>query len=815
MDRFIPPRAAAERAAALAAIDSAELASPARGGAGDAAGFGPSDGGGDSALGAWVAAAASRAELPAGRRGGALGGPDGITTMMAWVSGSSPSVRLAHGAMLQRELLGLPVGGGPSGPSSSASASSSSSSSSASSSAAAVLREAFELPDIYGDGNASAAGGLAAATLDAEESAASAGSSRTISSAAATAAALARVSGRGAAGGAGGVAGAGGGAGSSGLGSPPRHPSQPHVMLLGRGDALGDGGLMDGAAGGGGGGGGSGAAGASGRVASENLDAAFAAAGGRPFARHGSGYGFGVAESGDVSALAGAGSAAASATAAARPRVLQMHASSPPGTPSRRGGGGGVGLSAGAAALANVRALALSPMRAGAMDDDDSYYPGGRGGGPESDGFPGKSGWGEGGRGSGGGGGGRRGGPGGGSAGRRHIGKVPYRVLDAPALADDFYLNLLDWSSQNVLVVGLASDVYMWNAYTAKVTKLCSVGLEDAVTSVAWTQKGGHVAIGTDKGTVQIWDATASKLVRTMGGHTARVGSLSWAAHTLATGGRDKTICIRDVRDPADLEARLTAHKQEVCGLRWSPDWSMLASGGNDNRLLLWSAAYMRGSAGPSSPPPSAAGGAATPPPHTTVPIMKFTQHTAAIKALAWSPHRSGLLASGGGTSDKCIRFFNTNTGVMEQVLDTGSQVCQLEWSPTLPELVSCHGYSTNSVTIWRYPTMSKVATLAGHTTRVLYMSMSPDGQSIVTGAGDETLRFWNVFPPAEDAETEAPSLLLPPSRSATFAAGRGVGGGGGGGGGSQQPRQQLPRTGSGSAGLFLSPSIAGGMDIR
>lgn len=24
---------------------------------------------------------------------------------------------------------------------------------------------------------------------------------------------------------------------------------------------------------------------------------------------------------------------------------------------------------------------------------------------------------------------------------------------------------------------------------------------------------------------------------------------------------------------------------------------------------------------------------------------------------------------------------------------------------------------------------------------------MSPDGQTIVTGAGDETLRFWNVFP--------------------------------------------------------------------
>ena len=24
--------------------------------------------------------------------------------------------------------------------------------------------------------------------------------------------------------------------------------------------------------------------------------------------------------------------------------------------------------------------------------------------------------------------------------------------------------------------------------------------------------------------------------------------------------------------------------------------------------------------------------------------------------------------------------------------------------------------------------------------------AMSPDGQTVVTGAGDETLRFWNVF---------------------------------------------------------------------
>lgn len=45
-----------------------------------------------------------------------------------------------------------------------------------------------------------------------------------------------------------------------------------------------------------------------------------------------------------------------------------------------------------------------------------------------------------------------------------------WQVLDAPALQDDFYLNLVDWSSQNVLAVGLGTCVYLWTASTSKVS---------------------------------------------------------------------------------------------------------------------------------------------------------------------------------------------------------------------------------------------------------------------------------------------------------------------------------------------------------
>lgn len=51
----------------------------------------------------------------------------------------------------------------------------------------------------------------------------------------------------------------------------------------------------------------------------------------------------------------------------------------------------------------------------------------------------------------------------------RKISKTPYKVLDAPALQDDYYLNLVDWSHSNVLSVALGPSVYLWSACTSKV----------------------------------------------------------------------------------------------------------------------------------------------------------------------------------------------------------------------------------------------------------------------------------------------------------------------------------------------------------
>ncbi|KAF7295227.1 WD-REPEATS-REGION domain-containing protein [Mycena indigotica] len=332
---------------------------------------------------------------------------------------------------------------------------------------------------------------------------------------------------------------------------------------------------------------------------------------------------------------------------------------------------------------------------------------------------------------------------------------TPYRVLDAPELAEDFYLNLVDWSSTNVLGVGLGSCVYLWTAHNAAVNRLCDLSdTNDSISSVSWVQKGSTLAVGTLSGRLHVYDANRITLLRTYTqAHTQRIGAIAWNAHVLSSGSRDRIIHHRDVRESATRPFKRSAgHRQEVCGLKWSGDGGVgaanLASGGNDNKVCIWD---LRGSKRSNS----ASRATTVPEPDDgDTPLWKFHEHTAAVKALAWDPHISGVLATGGGTQDKHIRFWNTISGAMLNELDTGSQVCNLIWSLTSHELVSTHGFSSttaqNQICIWKYPTLNMVASLTGHTNRVLYLAMSPDGETIVTGAGDETLRFWNAFPKRE-----------------------------------------------------------------
>ena len=63
--------------------------------------------------------------------------------------------------------------------------------------------------------------------------------------------------------------------------------------------------------------------------------------------------------------------------------------------------------------------------------------------------------------------------------------KTSERTLDAPDLVDDYYSNLLDWGSSNVLAIPLGNTVYLWDATDGATSELVTIDDQNGpVTSV-------------------------------------------------------------------------------------------------------------------------------------------------------------------------------------------------------------------------------------------------------------------------------------------------------------------------------------------
>lgn len=141
--------------------------------------------------------------------------------------------------------------------------------------------------------------------------------------------------------------------------------------------------------------------------------------------------------------------------------------------------------------------------------------------------------------------------------------------------------------------------------------------------------------------------------------------------------------------------------------------------------------------------------------------------HSAAVKAIAYAPWQSTLLATGGGSNDRQIHFHHTASGTTLAVINVYAQVTSLAWSLTRREVVATFGYAQPEhnvrIAVFSWPSCECVVSIPwerkpnGEIGRVLWAIPYPGGPN--DAASEKELKARGAAPerdnPGSNPDTE------------------------------------------------------------
>lgn len=300
--------------------------------------------------------------------------------------------------------------------------------------------------------------------------------------------------------------------------------------------------------------------------------------------------------------------------------------------------------------------------------------------------------------------------------------KEPYKILEAKGLRNDFYLSLLSWSSKDQIAMGIDKTITLFDVKKNVFDDLTRIDdYSEYVSAVAFTSDGSSVLFADNRGNLNKLNVVKYSRSSFNNHHKGRICSIAVSeSDIVATGSADKQIKLFDFRAKSHIDI-LSNHSQEICGLSWSKN-GLLASGGNDNKVCVWDNRL------------------------TKTPMMTIKKHKSAVKALTWSPIKTSVLVTGGGTQDRNLCLWEVNSGKELNCTFTNNQICNVFVDKMSKHIICCNGFSSNDIKVYDFNSLKCVASLEGHKERVIYMAVNPEGEKMVTGAGNESIHFWELY---------------------------------------------------------------------
>ncbi|HOW70238.1 MAG TPA: protein kinase [Phycisphaerae bacterium] len=324
------------------------------------------------------------------------------------------------------------------------------------------------------------------------------------------------------------------------------------------------------------------------------------------------------------------------------------------------------------------------------------------------------------------------------------VGSMKRRLRDVPPDLRDWGWDYLNAMADNSLQT--------WTGHVAEVRAL------------AVRPDGQRVASGDAEGWIRLWDPQSGTTVGMMHGHRGPVNSVEFSPDggRLASGGSDGTVCIWDP-SAGSSEISLDARAGAVVSVRFRSGGEGVAAGYADDKVRLWD----------------------IPSRGVTRTLPGFDGR---FDSLAFSP--DGRFLAGAGTGNRievwpieagaeartlarynfpvCASAFSLDSRLFAASQLNGSiqlwdvagwarlrtefrrlgltSPSPLAFSPDSKRLASV-GFQGRILTLWALPKGTSLRNFHGHDGVIRAAAFSPDGQWVVTGSADHTLKVWDGNP--------------------------------------------------------------------
>uniref|UniRef100_A0A8H8CGW4 Nephrocystin 3-like N-terminal domain-containing protein n=1 Tax=Psilocybe cubensis TaxID=181762 RepID=A0A8H8CGW4_PSICU len=369
------------------------------------------------------------------------------------------------------------------------------------------------------------------------------------------------------------------------------------------------------------------------------------------------------------------------------------------------------------------------------------------------------------------------------------------KALDGvPLIGPPGSVRSVAFSSDGQRIASIADQIILvWNANSAKhapqTGSVPSYKLTGPVRSVAMSpsQNSPLAASGSEDGTVCLWNTETDCIVAgPLHGHTGQINWFSFSpdGERLVSASNDCTLCIWNVVDSGRMQGSpCVGHTDSVCCVCFFPDGKTIVSGSQDGDVFLWDTETGTVTERLPIDHPDA------------VVSMNFSQdgrqfvighqrgviqvwdvlETKASMKRRFVARGDKVVINVGFISDgeliiACFidgtaTIWNSNTGdILEDSLnitdDQGTQVTSVSLSLHSPSRIAV-ALRDHTIIVWdwaTYPLVKSLPPFKGHVGFVNSLAFSQNGDQIVSGSDDCTIRVWKV-----EAETvgheELPSV--------------------------------------------------------